>query len=189
MFTLKESKNDYSESIIGKGYKLFRVRNGKLYPPMVANPNNADTPIGIWIDAGEGEFAGFSKTGRPRVKSVKSGTLSFRPGWHLSEIPLAPQFYRTNKETGKKEFPKDFVWAECEYVKDIDYQEEAMSYGITKTGKFQHSLAGLPRIPVNGFYRYRTNPNPNTPEWIITGAVKVIRVLSNEEVSEILSLS
>lgn len=51
MSTLLKSNNNYSNSKIGKGYKLFRVKDGKLYPPMVANPDNASTPIGIWVDA------------------------------------------------------------------------------------------------------------------------------------------
>lgn len=178
---------DYNPKITGKAYKVFRVKNGKLYPPMVANPGGADTPVGVWLKADEGEFAGLSKTGRKQVKSIGSGTLSYRPGWHLGDLPLAKQFYRTNKETGEKEFPKDFVWAECEYVMEKDYQDDAMKQGYTKNGKFQHSLAGLPRVPENGFYRYRTNPNPDTIPWVITGAMKVERLLDDAEVAEILA--
>ena len=185
---LKESliAEDFEPQTRGKAYKLFRVKNSKLYPPMVANKDNAPTPIGKWIEAEEGEFAGFSKTGRKRVKSIGGGTLAYRPGWHLSELPLAPQFYRTNRATGEKEFPKDFIWAECEYVMDIDYQDEAMSYGNTETGKFRHSYAGLPRIPEKGYYKYRTNPNPKAGDWIITGAIKVNRLLDDREVANIL---
>ena len=183
----KVSDKDYSQSIKGKAYKVFKVKNGKLYPPMVANSGGADTPVGVWLDAEEGEFAGLSKTGRMKVKSTGSGTLAYRPGWHLGDIPLAKQFFRTNKETGEKEFPKDFVWAECEYVMDIDYQDEAMSYGMTKNGKFQHSLAGLPKVPENGYYRYRTNPNPDTVPWVITGAMKVTKLLDDYDVAEILA--
>ena len=61
-----------------------------------------------------------------------------------------------------------------------------MSYGYTKSGKFRHSYAGLPRIPKGGSYRYRTNPNPNTVPWIIAGAIKVNKVLTFDEVNEIL---
>ena len=57
-----------------------------------------------------------------------------------------------------------------------------MSYGMNKSGKFQHSLAGLPRLPKDGSYRYRTNPNPETDPWIITGAMKVNRILKPSEV-------
>ena len=56
---------------------------------MVANPGGEDTPIGVWLEAEEGEFAGLSKTGRKQVKSIGSGTLSYRPGWHLGDIPRA----------------------------------------------------------------------------------------------------
>ena len=188
-FDIEESlaPADYNPKVTGKAYKVFKVKNGKLYPPMVANPGGEDTPVGVWLKADEGEFAGLSKTGRKQVKSIGSGTLSYRPGWHLGDLPLAKQFYRTNKETGEKEFPKDFVWAECEYVMEKDYQDDAMKQGYTKNGKFQHSLAGLPRIPENGFYRYRTNPNPDTIPWVITGAMKVERLLDDKEVAEILA--
>lgn len=176
----------------GIGYKVFYQKDGKLYPPMVANPDGKDTPVGVWLDADEGVRAGVSKTGRPRVKAGGkgtqggSGTLAYRPGWHLGEIPYALQFNRRDPKTGERDlFPSDFVWAEVEYAADYDYQEEAMSHGVNPSGKFQHSLAGLPRIPKNGFYRYRTNPNPQTDPWIITGAMKVRRVLSKEEVDDI----
>ncbi len=176
------------------GYKVFVVKDGKLYPPMVANPNAEDTPVGVWLNADIGAQAPASKTGRLQVKAGGKGTqggsgsLAFRPGWHLGETPLATQFDRTNPETGVKEmFPENFVWAECEIAADIDYQEEAMSYGYNKNGKFQHSLAGLPKLPVDGYYRYRTNPNPDTVPWLITGAMKVNRVLSDAEVNEILA--
>lgn len=177
----------------GIGYKVFyRGKDGKLYPPMVANPEGRDTPVGIWLDADAAPIVATSKTGRPQVKAGGkgtqggSGTLAYRPGWHLGVIPYAIQFNRMNPETGEKDlFPKDFVWAEVEYADDVDYQEEARKEGINKNGKFQHSLAGLKRLPVNGSYRYRTNPNPNTDEWIITGAMKVNRVLTDEEVDDI----
>lgn len=189
----------YEPKKTGKAYKVFRVKNGKLYPPMVANKDNKDTPIGVWLDAEEGEFAGLSKTGRPQVKSTGSGNLAYRPGWHLGDVPRAKQFDRLNKETGEYEFPKDFVWAECDYAMDVDYQKDADARGYERTkiddkgnvvtyksDKYQHSLAGLNRLPNKGYYRYRTNPNPNTVPWVITGQMKVNRLLSDAEVNDIL---
>ena len=177
----------------GIAYKVFFVKDGKLYPPMVANPDGADTPMGVWLNADVGTSAPPSKTGRAQVKAGGKGTqggsgsLAFRPGWHLGDLPRASQFDRVNPETGKKElFPENFVWAEVEYAKDVDYQEEAMSYGYTENGKFRHAYAGLPKLPENGYYRYRTNPKPDTVPWIITGAMKVNRLLSDAEVNEIL---
>ena len=172
----------------GVAYKVFYAKDGQLYPPMVANPGGAGTPVGVWLDADIGAAAAPSKTGRAQVQAggkgtnASKGSLAFRPGWHLGDIPQAKQFARKNPETGKKDlFPADFVWAECEYAMDHDYQEEAMSYGYTENGKFRHSYAGLPKLPVDGYYRYRTNPNPDTVPWVITGAMKVTRILTDEE--------
>lgn len=175
----------------GIGYKVFVLKDGKLYPPKVANPNGEDTPVGVWLDADEGVRVADSKTGRPQVKSGGKGTdggsgnLAYRPGWHLGEIPYALQFNRNDENGVRSLFPANFVWAEVEYANDVDYQEEAMSYGYNKNGKFQHSYAGLPRIPENGSYKYRTNPNPQTDPWIITGAMRVRRLLTPTEVDEI----
>ncbi len=186
MYRIRESA---APKKTGIGYKVFVLKNGKLYPPMVANPNGEATPVGVWLDADAAPIAGQSKTGRNQVKAGGKGTqggsgkLAYRPGWHLGEIPYALQFNRVNPETGEKElFPANFVWAEVEYANDVDYQEEAMSYGMNSNGKFQHSLAGLPRIPENGSYRYRTNPNPETDPWVITGAMRVNRLLTPSEV-------
>lgn len=176
----------------GIGYKVFVLKDGKLYPPMVANPNGEDTPVGVWLDADAAPVAGLTKTGRQQVKAGGKGTqggsgmLAYRPGWHLGEIPYALQFGRINPETGKKElFPANFVWAEVEYANDVDYQQEAHDAGVNANGKYQHSLAGLPYVPVNGSYKYRTNPNPETDPWIITGAMKVKRILKPSEVDEL----
>lgn len=239
----KISDNDYSKSKKGVAYKVFRIKNGKLYPPMVANAGGADTPIGVWLDAEEGEFAGLSKTGRKQVKSIGSGTLAYRPGWHLGDEPRASQFDRSfswefvdSGDVSEQElnsvktmqtfinrcakasnigkswyvedidsvvrvtdddapyFPYDFIWAECEYVMDIDYQPEADEQGYMRTkddgtqyrsDKYQHSLAGLPKLPKNGYYKYRTNPRPDTVPWVITGAMKVTKLLDDFDVKQI----
>lgn len=255
----KISEKDYSNSIKGIAYKVFKVKDGKLYPPMVNNPGGASTPVGVWLDAEEGEFieidgmrrviqkatkksadalrARVANLGnlsdeerKSEVKKLRSATLAYRPGWHLGDIPVAPQFDRTatfvevepvddvdgtctdmdalakksipsNADKvfyvksedkyfqiivdGNVYLPYDFIWAECEYVADIDYQEEAMSYGYNKSGKFQHSLAGLPKVPEGGAYKYRTNPKPNTVPWVITGAIKVTKLLDDYDVQSI----
>lgn len=237
----KISEMDFSESKTGKAYKVFRVKNGKLYPPMVANSGGESTPVGVWLDAEEGEFAGLSKTGRPQVKSIGSSSLSYRPGWHMASDPIAKQFdrsfswefvdadpseavkqiktmrtfinsYAKSSNIGKifyieddgscvqvvndnaPYFPYDFVWAECDYVMDIDYQSESDEQGYMRTrpdgttyrsDKYQHSLAGLPKLPTKGYYKYRTNPNPDTVPWIITGHMKVTRLLDDFDVAEI----
>lgn len=186
--TLYRIRQSAAPKKTGIGYKVFVLKNGELYPPMVANPDGAATPVGVWLDADAAPIAGQSKTGCNQVKAGGKGTqggsgkLAYRPGWHLGEIPYALQFNRIDENGNKELFPANFVWAEVEYANDVDYQEEAMSYGINPSGKFQHSLAGLPRVPENGAYRYRTNPNPETDPWIITGAMRVKRLLTPSEV-------
>lgn len=188
--TMYRIREDAAPQNTGIGYKVFVLKNGKLYPPMVANPNGEATPVGVWLDADAAPIAGQSKTGRNQVKAGGKGTqggsgkLAYRPGWHLGVIPYALQFNRIDENGDKTLFPANFVWAEVEYANDVDYQEEAMSYGYNKNGKFQHSYAGLPRIPENGAYTYRTNPNPETDPWIITGAMRVKRLLTPSEVDE-----
>lgn len=145
----------------GIGYKVFVLKDGKLYPPMVANPNGAATPVGVWLDADAAPIAGESKTGRPQVKQGGKGTqggsgkLAYRPGWHLGVVPYAIQFNRKDAEGNKTLFPKNFVFAEVEYAADVDY------------------------------YMYRTNPNPETDPWVITGAMKVNRILTRAEQAEL----
>lgn len=175
----------------GVGYKVFVLKDGKLYPPMVANPNGAATPVGVWLDADAAPIAGESKTGRPQVKQGGKGTqggsgkLAYRPGWHLGVVPYAIQFNRKDADGNKTLFPKNFVFAEVEYAADVDYQEEARQEGINPSGKYQHSLAGLKHLPTDGYYMYRTNPNPETDPWVITGAMKVNRILTRAEQAEL----
>lgn len=175
----------------GVGYKVFVLKNGKLYPPMVANPDGAATPVGVWLDADAAPIAGESKTGRPQVKQGGKGTqggsgkLAYRPGWHLGVVPYAIQFNRKDADGNKTLFPKNFVFAEVEYAADVDYQEEARKEGINPSGKYQHSLAGLKHLPTDGYYMYRTNPNPETDPWVITGAMKVNRILTRTEQAEL----
>ena len=177
----------------GIGYKVFVLKDGKLYPPMVANPNGAETPVGVWLDADAAPIAGESKTGRPQVKQGGKGTqggsgkLAYRPGWHLGVVPYAIQFNRKDADGNKTLFPKNFVFAEVEYAADVDYQEEARQEGINPSGKYQHSLAGLKHLPTDGYYMYRTNPNPETDPWVITGAMKVNRILTRAEQADLVS--
>lgn len=179
-----EIENDVQDRVTGKAYKLFKVANGKLYPPVVSNTGAKETPTNVWIKCGSPEFVEVSASwGKPQVSQTSKGSLAFRAGWHLGELPYAPQF-ESRKNPGYLSSDK-FVWAECEYDATINYQDRAMSYGFTKDGKFTNSAAGLPYRPIGGYYKYRTNPNPNTIAWVITGSMKVNKVLEDSEVEKI----
>lgn len=161
-------------------YKMFKVskrQKGKIFPLYVYS--NEPTEIGVWLDAKEGP-----KLENGKVKS-KLGPLAFRPGWHMSDLPYATHIGVKGK-SGKIEYMNDnVVWCACEYSDNINYQEEANKAGISDNGKFIERDAYLKKIPTDGYYRYRTNPNMFR-DWIIAGKIKVIKILSDEEVNEIL---
>ncbi|MBR6255586.1 MAG: hypothetical protein IKR22_09210, partial [Clostridiales bacterium] len=192
-------------------YKAFYAMDGKLYPPMVANDvdveqnkgikkvsgtlKGLETPVGVWIDADVGRLA-YGEDGKPlrntkgrlAVKNDKGGgTLAFRPGWHLGLWPDAKQFNVKDPITGELKacMPDGLVFARCSVAADYDYQLEALGYGMKENGKFDRTQAGLPRIPKNGYYMYRTNVDPTTAPWIITGAIKVEEILDDDMSAEI----
>ena len=152
-------------------YKLFKVKKkypGQLFPLYVMA--NEPVPIGVWLPAKEGPR---NKDGKV---SSKLGPLAFRPGWHLSDIPLA--IHIGQKENGKiKYMHDDNVWCECEYSDEIDYQKE-----VEKNGKGYKAM--MDSIPVNGFYRFKTSPSM-LGKWIIAGRMKINHILSDKEVAEI----
>ena len=186
-------------------YKLFRVyakKPGQLFPLFV-DPNTP-VPVGVWLDADEGEAAGTTKTGKPQVKS-KLGPLAYRPGWHAGDVPIATHIggepaVRFDDESGKnKQLPTirkgDEVWAEVEMAADVDWQTEANRRAIPyKTNNPDTgAVKGQPNpgtaaitdgIPLDGFYRYKTNPNMKG-NWLIGGSIKVTRILSDAEVEAI----
>ena len=159
------------------GYKLFRVKKNRpreLFPLYVLS--DEPVPMGIWIDAEEGP-----RTPEGKVRS-RIGPLAFRPGWHLSDIPLAVHI--GIREDGQIRYMHDDeVWCECVYVDCIDYQEEADRNGCVN-GRFDGRKAILARVPEQGFYRYKTSPQM-LGRWIIAGSIRVLRVLSDEEVEKI----
>lgn len=160
-------------------YKMFRLKKtepGKLFPLYV----NADkpTPLNQWVEAECGEM----KDGK--VKS-RLGLLAYRPAWHLSDIPIAAHMGIKN-ESGRIALQRsDSIWAECQYSDAVNYQSLADEHGIVN-GRYDRKKAYLNYIPKNGFYRYKTNPNM-LGEWILAGEIYINRILSDKEVTEILT--
>ena len=166
------------------GYKVFVAKDGKLYPPVV--DAKQETPVGVWIKAKSAEIARdkdgepvMTKFGRNKVKS-RLGALAYRPGWHLGEFPIAKQFYEVDKDTGEHLMHPDYVWAECEFSADREYQQEADAMSTIPNQK------SLDYLPEGGYYKFRTNPDPTTEAWYIAGSMKVHRILTDDEVNEIL---
>ena len=162
-----------------KGYKLFRTKRsqpGKLFPLFVQA--NEEVPGGTWLDADFGD----------NTKS-RIGKLAPRPGWHLADSPSSLHIGgKANKtDSAPSSRPSDQVWAEVEVAADVDWQQEANARaqryksGPNK-GDIRPNTAEIrDEVPVDGYYRYKTNPNMQG-NWIISGAIKVSKILSDAEV-------
>jgi hypothetical protein len=167
-----------------KAYKLVRTmpsRKGEIFPLFVGA--STSIPMGVWLDAIPGESAPPTKTGVPQVKS-RLGGLSFRPGWHAGDAPLAAHIGTPSGGEGPYKFVRKptEVWVEVEMAADIDYQDEANANGMDANGVIRDGLADIKHMPVDGFYRYKTNPNM-LGKWIISGSMKVNRVMTETEVN------
>lgn len=177
-----------------KAYKLFRIdpnRPGELFPLFV----NANKPVklGVWYEAEEGKMT-TTKAGKVGVKST-IGQLAYRPGWHAGDYPMATHIGGKLKDNKPTVRPSTQVWAEVEMPADVDWQsiansraervkKDSKSTGLRK-GDIRPSTAHITdQVPHGGHYRYKTNPNM-TGNWIIGGAMKVNRVLTDAEVQTI----
>lgn len=144
-----------------KTYKLFRIKDGKLYPLYVEA--NKEMKIGKWLSASVGE-----KVDETHVKAKGcGGKLSLRPGFHSTEIPFT-NWIGKKMEDGTLAQRVDTVWCECEVDgKQIEVKEKN----------------GLRELP-NGWYYFKTNSKQERP-WIISDKIYINKILSNDEVKEI----
>lgn len=146
------------------GYKMFRKDKSGLHP-LYINANEV-LPVGVWLLAENGP-----RTDEGRVKARGGKTLAYRPGWHICpDLPYETHIGKKG-ESGKIEFfPSDLVWCEVLYQNLVDWQAKADEY-----------KSGLPYIPLGGSYRFKTN-TCMSGDWIISGGIKIIREISDEEV-------
>ena len=178
-------------------YAVFIVKQHEdgsvtLHPKMIAD-EAVGAPPHTWLNADTGKIKRDKQgepiqntRGRVSVRDAKGAPLAWRPGKHLAAYPNASQFAVEGDTTGVRDrLPDNVVFFEVEYAADRDYQLEAWEYGVNGNGKYEHSQAGLPYIPKDGYYIYRTNANPNIPAMIITGAYRVKRALTDEEAKKL----
>ena len=168
-------------------YKLFKVKKGfpgELFPLFVGA--NQSVTTGEWIQAKAGELTQ-TKEGKTMVKSTL-GPLAYRPGWHSGDIPLATHIgSKVNKNDKAPSFRSDNqVWAEVEVGDDVDWQTVANERAeIAKNGKPIAKTAHITdQVPLGGSYKYKTNSNM-TGSWVISGEMKVNKVLTQAEVDQL----
>ena len=153
---------------VTKAYKLCRLgKDGKIYPLYVLANN--EIKLNEWNIAEEGILAD-----EKHVRS-KLGSLRRRGGWHCCLEPYCVHIGgKENKNDSLPSYRKsDEVWIECLIQDSINYQEEA-----------NKSRYGLLTIPKDGYYMFRTNGNVKG-DWLITGGIKPLRVLTDKEVYDI----
>jgi N12 class adenine-specific DNA methylase len=104
------------------------------------------------------------------AKFIPTKGFAERPGWHSGKYPYAPHLL---KKDGT--MPEDRVWAEIEIPDDVDWQSEADK---SKSGDVRG------KVPSGGHYKFK-RPGTQGLEWRISGAIKVIKTLTQKEVAKI----
>lgn len=145
---------------INRGYKLFEQDSeGNLYALFIDKKTNM--PIGEWLKAGNYPTKGFAA----------------RPGYHIGQICSAPwlmSFDGTYKSQRSKYWKR--VWAEVEYVADIDY---------TSVVETLPKKCFVDKLPENGYYKFRETGCNRI--WIITDQMRITRILTEGERMKILN--
>ena len=108
------------------------------------------------------------------VTATNSPTKGFaeRPGWHAGVLPMAPHL-----RTKENKIASDRVWAKVELPADVDWQPVADKNPTRDIRK---------DIPEGGYYKFKTNKMQGW-WWLIGGALKVNRLLSDDDVSTLLT--
>lgn len=194
-----------------KLFRVSKEQLGKIFPLFVKADTPVE--VGTWYDADDvfsfvaenGRVYTPAKTGgshkipndevkrellkRGHIKSMKTNSIkavAYRPGWHSGDLPMSKHL--GSKSSAKAKAPDtrsdDQVWAEVEMAADVDWQTEANKRADRKkNGEIIARTAHITdQMPADGFYRYKTNPNM-VGEWLIGGAMKVVRILSDAEVA------
>lgn len=141
-----------------KVYKLFKQKKkspGKIFPLFIGAMK--PTPINKWQIAENIETKGFKK----------------RPGWHSGGSPFAPHLMKKDRQT----MADDRVWALCEAPNDYNWNSVLKKENVTQLDN---------HVPYGGFYYFNTSKAKGTVmDWRISGAIKVVKILTHEEADAI----
>ena len=164
---------------------VFTAPNGKKYVPSRGTGGKKGTGDSIKIPDQETRDLLIAKGFLPegsKANSVKA--VALRPGWHAGDSPAAPHI--GNEYKGQKYRGDNQVWAEVEMPADIDWQAIANKRASKKKdGTINVKTAQITEeLPSGGYYRYKTNPNMQG-NWLISGEMKVNRILEPDEVKRL----
>ena len=196
-----------------RAYKMFRTEYNPADPktyqykgllfPLYINATQG-YQIGKWYKAGKGAFRILvnengepilDKSGNPTCKTIEKN-LAYRPGLHMGGYPLM-------RHRGRQDYPhkgnKDFdafhsqeVFAEVEYAGNYDYTEKSQQRRMNSANPNDPYEAGFYDTAdfENGYYKFKTNVHASDEEaWFIADAMKIIRVIPDDEVERIIAES
>lgn len=174
-------------------YKTMRVVDGHLEFPMAGT--GVAVPPGEWLIA-EDESRIDPKTGKRRTPLVfgssklkRDGTVNRQkgeaapfPGFHMGTNPYMAHIGLGGNASQKHFQNADYVWVAVD-VPMARTDEYAQRVATEGKGDPDKAMRGV--IPEGGMYWRKTNPNMKG-KWGVAGAMKIVKVLSDAEVDEIL---
>ena len=121
-----------------------------------------------------------NKAGKVGAGKYYFKCLAYRPGWHSGELPVFTQGGKVVKGTDIMANNPNDVYYECE-IPDPQY-------GDWQQKADERSTKDLQEMPIDGSYKKITNANKKAVQgdWFISGTMKVVRPLTEQEVSKIL---
>jgi hypothetical protein len=181
----------------------FKAENGLWYVPTTVNENSEGGKTGTDVKI-PNEFVrqeliarGFLKEGS---KAQSITCVAFRPGWHGGDLPFFPQGGRLgNRPDGKNKsfynpdaptsnYANIHRWNQVVFEVEFDADEDYTRTSQTEDGKVK--FLDMQELPTDGYYKFATNPMANSTDiggWYISGSMKIIRALSEEECNSILA--
>ncbi len=108
-----------------------------------------------------------------KAEYIPTKGFAERPGWHTSTLPSAPHLL---KKDGTMDSSR--VWAEVEISDDVNWQSVA-DKSSTK------DIKGM--VPVGGHYSFK-RPKHQGVEWMISGEIKIVKILTDSDIENILKI-
>lgn len=193
-----------------RAYKMFNTKynpanprtyqyKGLLFPLYINAKQGYE--IGRWYKAGKGSFRILvDENGEPILDASGNPTckctdvdLAYRPGLHMGSLPIMRHRGRSDynhiKGVDYDYFHSQEVFAEVEYAGNYDYTEKSQQRRMNSADPNDPYEAGFYDTAdfENGYYRFKTNLNASDEEaWFIADAMKIIRVIPDDEVEQII---
>jgi len=167
-----ELKPDQVPTQTRKAYKLMKVqssRNGVVMP-LFAKPDGQT----------QGFLANRWYKAEDQQPTIGAKPLARRPGIHAVNLPVFDQGKANVKGSQR-------VWVEVELPETTAETQAESDASLNSQGKLDGVQGRL--INPNESYDYKTNPSATNDAggWPVAGSMKVLRILADGEVSEILN--